>query len=220
MTRHWRYLIGLLLVPTLLLAQGLPLKDGVGSSLATVDTNKNVRTALGASTRATYIASAGGLTSTALYNMSIESSVSLGFKLAKVCVGIPNATAAAAVTVTIQRRTTASSVGTAATAEGTASPAVSKLDPGDSNFGGVVRITGTLGTAGAVLDQWGVQIGELGAGTADVAGVPVFCKAYGDLGDKMPIVSAGTANGLSINVSSPGAGAPAAGSIAATIIAE
>jgi hypothetical protein len=209
------------LIPALLLAQGLPIKSGTTSDLASVDTNKNVRTALGASTRPTYIASAGGLATTALYNMSIESSASLGYKLAKVCIGVSvMTTPSAPVAVTIQRRTTASSAGTLATAEGTATPAVSKMDLGDANFGGIVRITSTLGTAGAVLDSWGFVPGEVGAGAADPPSLPVFCKSYGDLGDKMPTVPAGTANGISINVGTFGAGGLASGSIAATLIAE
>lgn len=222
MKKTWILVIAALLFPTLAAGQGLPIKNGNGTSdLATVDTNKNVRVAAGASTRVTYIASASGLVTTALYNVSVEASVTTGFKLARVCVGVVNATAAAGVTVTVQRRTTASSGGTAATAEGTTSPAVSKMDPGAANFGGVVRITGTLGTAGAILDQWGFQVGELAAGTADTPGLPTFCKQYGgETGEQMPIVSAGVANGLSINVSAPGAGGLAFGSIAATIIAE
>lgn len=218
--KRFKVVLALVLLPALLIAQGLPVKDGVASTLATVDTNKNVRTSFGASTRPTYIASAGSLATTALYNMSIESSSTTGFKVPKICVGLSNATAAAAVTVTVQRRTTASSAGTLATAEGTASPAVSKLDPSDGNFGGIVRITSTLGTAGAVVDQWGIAIGEVGAGTADAPGPAVFCKSYGEFGDKMPTVASGVANGISINVSVPGAGGLASGSISATIIAE
>lgn len=201
-------------------AQGLPIKSGSTSDLAKVDTNKNLLVTFGPSTRPTYYATATGLATTALYNMSIEASAGTGFKLAGWCVGVSNATAAALVTVTVQRRTTASTGGTAATAEGTASPAVSKADPADSNFGGIVRITSTLGTAGAVIDGAGFTVGEIGAGAADPASPPPFCKFYGDKGEKMPVVSAGTANGISINVSAPGAGGLASGSIWAVFIVE
>lgn len=212
--------LALLLAPALVFGQGLPIKSGATSDLMTVDTNKNARINLGASTRVTYIATATGLATTALYNMSIESSAGTGFKLAGWCVGVSEATAAALVTVTVQRRTTASSAGTLATAEGTASPAVSKMDPGDGNFGGVVRITSTLGTAGAVLDGVGFTVGEIGAGAADPPSPPPFCKYYGKVGEKMPTVAAGTTNGVSINVSAPGAGGLASGSITAIIISE
>lgn len=208
------------LLPSLAFSQGVTLKSGATSDLATVDSNKNMRVAPGAGTRPTYACSAGGLATTALYNLSIEASAGTGFKLAKVCVGVSNATAAALVTVTIQRRTTASSGGTAATAEGTATPAVSKFDPVDANFGGICRITSTLGTAGAILDQWGFTVGEIGAGAADPTSEAVLCVPYGENGAKMPVVQAGVANGLSINVSAPGAGGLASGSISAVIIYE
>jgi len=222
--RHWK-LIALLVL--LFSAPGIiygatVIKSGAGTDQATVDTNKNLRTTAGASTRPTYICSAGGLTTTALYSLSLEAPASPGFKLAGWCVGVTGATAAAAVTVTVQRRTTASTGGTAATAEGTATPAMSKMDPADGNFGGRCVQTATLGTAGAVLDQQGFMVGEIGAGAADPPSISSFCKYYDTGGSsfKMPTVSAGTANGISISVSAPGAGGLASGSISAIFIAE
>jgi len=221
MSRRLKLLCAFLIIPAYLCAQGLPIKSGATSDLATVDTNKNVRVTFGPSTRPTYMASAGGLATTALYNMSIEAAAGTGFKLAGWCIGVSNATAAALVTVTVQRRTTASSMGTLCTAEGTvASCAVSKADPGAGNYGGVVRVTSSLGTAGAILDQQGFTIGEIGAGAADSGSPAPICRSYTGEGVQVPTVAAGTANGISINVSAPGAGGLAAGSIAATIIAE
>lgn len=75
---------------------------------------------------------------------------------------------------------------------------------------------GTSSSFGAV----GWMVGELGAGAADPPSQPPFCKEYGNVGGKAPTVIAGTANGLTISVSSAGAGGLAAGSIAATIVAE
>lgn len=170
--------------------------------------------------RATYVASSSALVTTAAYSLSIEASASKGFKLASFCVGVTNATAAAGVTITINRRSTASSGGTALTAEGTGADSISKLDPSDANFGGVARRTGTLGTIGATLFQQGFQIGELGAGAADTPSQTPYCRSFGDNESKMPTVAVGVANGLSILVSSLGAGGLAFGSIAATIIVE
>lgn len=201
-------------------AQGIPVKSGATSDLATVDTNKNLRTNIGQSTRATYIASAGGLVTTALYSMQIESEVSRGFKISKICIGTSTATAAALQTVTVRRSTAAGSGGTTVTAEGTGALAVSQLVPGTGNWGGRTVHTGTAGTAGALLDTWGWTVPELGAGVADPAGLAVLCRTYGDNGEQMPAVSSGTANGVSIAVTAAGAGGLAAGSISVTFIAE
>lgn len=204
----------LVLLPTIALAQGIPLKSGAGSDLATVNTAKSLYVVRGASTLATYACTMTALTSTAAYSMQLDAEVSRGFKVQKICVSANSpATAAAAVTVTVNRRSSASAGGTAATAEGTGSPSVSKFDPADSNWGGRCAQTPTLGTIGPLLDGWSQTVGEIGAGAADTSnGVP-FCKAYGDESEKAPVVVAGTANGLSINVTAPGAGALAAGSI-------
>lgn len=173
---------------------------------------------LGQSARPTYIAAVSGQATTAAVVLSIESSASTGFKLIRVCVSSSAATAGAAVTVTVQRRSTASSGGTALTAEGTGATTVTKMDPLDANFAGVARLGGTPGTAGAVLDQWSMVVPEVG--TIDSQSPPPICKTYGDTGEKSPVVAAGTANGLSINVSAAGAGGLAGGSISATVIAE
>lgn len=201
-------------------AQGVPVKSGAGSDLATVDTNKNLRVAVGPSTRATYTCSAGGLATTAAYALSLESEVSRGYRIARICVGSSVATAAALQTITVRRTTTASSGGSAVTAEGTGTSSIAQHVPGTGNWGGVCRITGTAGTAGALLDTWGQTVGELGAGAADPGSPPVFCKTYGDAGEQMPTVASGVANGVDVRVTAAGAGGLAAGSISITFIAE
>lgn len=213
--------ISVLLIPVALFAQGVPIKDGSSSTLLKINANSAAEVVDGRSSRPTYIASVGAQATTAAVILSIESSAGTGFKLVQWCTGITNATAAAGVTVTVQRRTTASSGGTALTAEGTGTTSISKFDPADSNYGGVARLGGTPGTAGAILDQQGFQVGELGAGTADATGPAAFCKTYGgSTGEKPITVAAGTASGLSINLSAAGAGGLAFGSISATLIAE
>lgn len=196
------------------------IKSGASTDTWTVNTQKAGLVQNGISTRPTYMATVGAQVTTAAILLSVESSAGTGFKLASWCVSFSNATAAAVVNVTVQRRTTASTGGTALTAEGTGTTAISKFDPADGNYGGVARLGGTPGTAGAMLDQAGFFIGELGAGTADPAGQGTFCKRYGTDGEKMPIVAAGVANGLSISLSTHGAGALADGAISAVIIQE
>lgn len=222
MTMARRVLVVVLVLLALAGAAGAAvlLQSGASTDLLKINANKAALFILGSSDRATYRATATGLATTALYNMSIEASASQGFKLVRWCVGVSNATAAAPVTVSVNRRTTASSAGTLATAEGTASPAVSKMDSADANFPGIVRITSTLGTLGALIDGQSFAIGEVGAGTADPPSADEFCKEYGKLGEKMPVIPAGIANGVSINVSAPGAGGLASGSITATVIVE
>lgn len=169
------------------------------------------------SPRTTYIASVGGQATTAAITLSIEASATQGFKLVGWCVGSSAATAAAAVTVTIQRRTTVSSSGTQLTNEGTGSTAISTLNPGHPVFPGIARLNGTPGSGGAVLDQVGFQVGVI----ASTPGPQPFCKTYFNAtGIPMPEVLAGVANGLSINVSSAGSGGLAAGSIAAIVTVE
>lgn len=220
MWRRALAVLAVLLVLAGVAAAAVQIQGGSSTDLLKVNAKQAALFILGSSDRATYRATATGLATTALYNMSIEASATTGFKLVRWCVGVSNATAAAPVTVTVNRRTTASSAGTLATAEGTAAPAVSKMDPADVNFPGVVRITSTLGTIGALIDGQSFSVGELGAGTADPPSADEFCKEYGTLGEKAPVIPAGLTNGVSINVSAPGAGGLASGSITATVIVE
>lgn len=191
-----------------------------GSQCANVNTGGAVETIDGKSTRPTYIASSSALVTTAAYNLSVDAESGRGFKVTRVCVGVTNATAAAGVTVAINRRSTASSGGTAATAEGTGADSVSKFDPADASWAGNVRRTATLGTIGATLDQWSFMVGELAAGTADTPGLPVQCKDYGQWGTKPIVVLAGTNNGLSVTVTAPGAGGLAFGTVSMQFIGE
>jgi hypothetical protein len=205
------YLLALLAVPAL--AQGIQIKSGASTDTATVNAAKSLLVVRGASSLATYSCTATGLVTTAAYSMQLDAEAGRGFKVQKVCVGTSAATAAALQTTTIQRRTTASTGGTAATQEGTASPAVSKFDPADGNWTGRCAQTPTLGTAGAVLDGWGWTVPEIGAGAADPGSQFAWCKTYGDESEKAPTVVAGTANGISVLVGAAGAGGLASGSI-------
>jgi hypothetical protein len=100
-----RLLALLVLLPGLALAQGIQIKSGASSDLANVNTAKSLEVVRGASTKATYICSAGGLVTTAAYALSLESEASFGFKIQKICVGSSVATAAALQTVTVRRTT-------------------------------------------------------------------------------------------------------------------
>lgn len=208
-------------ISLLLLALAIPghaaliCDETTGSRCATVDTNKNLRASQGASTRTTYRASVSGLTAATAHTLSIESAAGTGFKLSGFCVSVSNATAASSIAVTVARRTTASSGGTALTNNGTGTTAITSFD-GDSSYGGIARIDGTPGTAGAVLDQYQFQIGIIATGAG--SSLP-FCVQYGQWGEQMPTVAAGVNNGLSIAVPSFGAGSQTT-SISATIIAE
>jgi hypothetical protein len=212
----------LLMLPALTHAQGIPIKSGATSDLATVDTNKNLRSTLGASTRPTYIASVSGATTTAAYDLQVESSAGTGFKVARICVSYSlGATAAGTIiTTTVSRRTTASSGGTALTNEGTGATAISKLDPSAGSFGGLARgLAATLGSAGATLDQWQFPQTVV-AGTTGITQPAIICKDYGIAGEQQIINPAGVNNGIAVNVSAGGAGSLATGAITMTIISE
>lgn len=211
-------LVALALLSSEVLAQGVVTKSGSSSDLLTINSQKAALVAAGRSSKPTYHVAASGQATTAAYMLSIESSSATGFLLTEVCVSTSAATAGAAVTVTIQRRTTASSGGTALTNEGTGVTTVSKHDFSDANYTGVARLGGTPGTAGAVVDQWSFVVPEVG--TVDATSPILPCRRYGENGGKPIIVQNGTANGLSINVSAAGAGGLAGGSISAEIIQE
>ena len=188
----------------------------VGTQCQRVTTSGAAEIIRGKSVRPTYSVSFGALGAAAAHTVSIESSAGTGFRLTRWCISVSNATAASSVNVVVQRRTTASSGGTAATNEGTGTSVVSKFDPADGSYGGIARLDGTPGTAGAVLDQQNIQVGIIATGAGSEPG---FCREYGTEGDKTPIAAAGVANGISIAVPSFGAGSLAT-SITAIIIAE
>lgn len=213
----------LLLLPAIALADGITLKSGASTDTATVDTNKNLRIVSGSSTRPTYTATVAGATTTAAYDLQVESSAGTGFKVTKVCVTYSlGATAAGTViTTTVSRRTTASSGGTALTNEGTGTTAVSKHDPNAAAFPGLAKgLAATLGTAGATLDQWQFPQTVV-AGTTGITPISMVCKDYGLNGSTQEIINpAGVANGIAVNVSAGGAGSLAVGAIAMTFVYE
>lgn len=212
------------ILPTLALAQGLPIMSGATSDLATVDTNKNLRVVSGASTRQTFNATVAGATTTAAYNLQVESAAGQGFKVIEICVTYAlGATAAGTViSTTVSRRTTASSGGTALTNNGTGTTAVTDLSGGGVAYGGLARgLAATLGTVGATVDQWQFPQTVV-AGTTGITQPAVICRQYGSAqgGGQAIIVPAGVTNGLSVLVSAGGAGSLAVGSIRMTFIAE
>jgi len=208
-----------LLVGSLAAAQGVAIKSGATSDLATVNTQNALLIQTGISTRPTYAIVASGLTTSSAYNLGVEAGAT-GFKLLGWCVSLSNATAAAAVTVAVNRRTAASTGGTLCVAEQSSSCSVSAYDPTDVAFDGIGRSTGTLGTIGALVDSVGFMIGELGAGAADPPGPAPFCRFYGMQGEKVPTIASGVANGISVTITSLGAGGLASGGITMYVIQE
>jgi hypothetical protein len=210
------------LLPALALAQGIPIKSGSTSDLAAVDTRNNVRVSEGQSVRPTFIATVTGATTTAAWNLQVESAAGTGFKVYKICVayGLGATAAGTIVTTTVSRRTTASSAGTALTNNGTGTTAVTDLSGAGVAYGGLARgLAATLGTAGATVDQWAHRQNVLAATTA-VDPISVVCREYGKDGTMPIIVQAGVTNGLAVNVSAGGAGSVAVGSISIWFVAE
>lgn len=211
---------GILLATSVLAAVGIQSGSTIAANNFFVNTFGSGLVNVGRSSRATYIASAGGLATTAAYSMQLEAEAARGFHIVEICVSTSNATAAALQTVTIRRTTAAGSGGTTLAQEGTGTVGVSQMVPGTGNWTGRSVHTGTAGTAGALLGSWGWTVGEIGAGAADVPGQQMQCKKYGQNGEQMPYVASGTANGVTIAVTAAGAGGLASGAIAVTFIAE
>lgn len=175
--------------------------DGDGSAFVDVNAANGqlqVSQVQGTSSRATYIASTFTSVTALDSLLNIESSDTLGFIVKQVCIGPGTATASASTNVQLIRRTTASTLGSAVSAEVTAgSNSLAKMDPSDSNWAGIVRVGGTEGTAGAILDSFSVHVGQTGAANGIPAGM--ICKDYCDNAyTKCPIVASGVANGLSV----------------------
>lgn len=189
------------------------IKSGASTDTLTVNTNKAALVIDGVSTKASYTANIQGEATTAAITVSLEAPAAQSVRIVRICSASSTATAAAAVSVVVQRRTTASSAGTLVANEATGSDAVSKHDPADGSYGGIVRIGGTPGTVGAVLDAWSYTAGELGAGAADPPSGHPICKEYGERGTKPISVLAGVTNGITVNVGSHGAGGLASGLI-------
>jgi hypothetical protein len=218
-----RLVLFLSLLPALALAQGVTVKSGASTDTVTVDTNKNLRVTPGASTRNTFTATVSGATTTAAYNLIVESASLQGFKVHEICVSYAlGATAAGTIiTTTVRRVTLASSGGTALTNNGTGTTAVTDLSGNAVAYGGLARgLAATINGAGATIDQWQFPQTVV-AGTTGITQPAVICRSYGIEGVGQAItVAAGVTNGIAVNVSAGGAGSLAVGSIRMTFIAE
>ncbi len=218
-------MIGLIL--TITLSQGLLVKTGAmdaGTQL-TVSTQKAAIQAVGPSGAATYAAVMGGVSTSAPYYVTVEPGPDKGIRLISWCVVTGGSTTDQAVTVSLIRRTVGSG-GTlctqGATAVSSSGCAVTKYDPKDPEFSGVVRASPSLGTNLGILDVVGWVNPEVPAGaTADQPSPPPICRTYGRYGDKAPSVKAGSGFGLELIVSTHGVGASATlGSVSFIFVAE
>lgn len=191
-----------------------------------VNSNGAAVVTTGASTRQTFSATISGATTTAAYNLQVESAAGQGFKVIEICAGYAQGATAAGtiVTTTVSRRTSASSAGTALTNNGTGTTAVTDLSGGSVAYGGLARgMAATLGTAGATIDQWAFRQSVLGATTGiEGVGDVAYCRQYGSAqgGGQAIVVPSGAGNGVAVQVSAGGAGSVAIGSIRMTFIAE
>lgn len=221
---RWPYVIALLVAGAAYAS--VTIISGSSTDVATVDSNKNIRVSTGASSRQTFSATISGATTTAAYNLQIESAAGTGFKIIEICVGYAQGATAAGtiVTTTVSRRTTASSGGTALANNAATTTAITDLSISGAGYGGLAKgMAATLGTAGATIDQWSFRQSVLGA-TTGIEGVADtrICQQYGSAqgGGKAIEVAAGVSNGVAVQVSAGGGGSLAVGSIRVTFIAE
>lgn len=215
--------VGFLLLPCLAGAD-IVVKSGATTDTLTVDTNKNARVSEGASPRQTFVATISGATTTAAYNLQVESPAGTGIKVYEICVSYAQGATASGtiVTTTVSRRTTASTGGTSLTNNGTGTTSVTDLGSGSVAYGGLSRgMAATLGTVGATIDQWSFRQSVLGATTGmEQVGDVTKCFTYGKNGTAPIVVAAGVTNGISVQVSAGGAGSVAVGSIRMTFVNE
>jgi hypothetical protein len=210
--QKWKLIIAFILIPAVLIGQGLPIKSGSTSDLAAVNTNKSLETTEGESDRATYVVHVSAIAVTALDGViNLEAESGRGFRISQMCITPGQATAAAWVQWQLIRTTTASSVGTVITSENTTTHSITKMDPGDANWSGLARFAATEGTSGAVLDAGTLHV-NIAATPPTVAG-HVFCREYGMNGGKLPIIPAGTANGVKLMFTGTAGGAGLSASI-------
>jgi hypothetical protein len=128
--------------------------------------------------------------------IDLEAEAGRGFRITKVCIQPGSATAAAWVQWQLIRTTTASSAGTVIAAEATSgNVSLAKMDPGDSNWSGVARTAATEGTSGAILDTGNAFVAIT---VTPPAAYPYFCREYGIVDGKQPVVAAGTTNGVKL----------------------
>lgn len=197
-----RLTLAVLLIPSLLLADGRRIHDrSSASTLVTVDGNNSMRATLGpAGRQGVWVASISNALCNNPATIEFDSGPDFGLVLLGWCGGITSGIAAGGtgVTVKVARRVSAGSGGTAVTWEGATSPAVSRVDQSEGHYPGKVwagLLTG--GTVDAVLDQVGFTTGEVGTGSETVPSYP-FCQSYGKNGAKPPIVPAGSTSGISV----------------------
>jgi hypothetical protein len=196
-TLKWIFVF--VLVPVMLAAQGLPIKDGDSSTLASVNVNGSVEVVHGEPAVASYLVGTtnAAITSAGSDVLSLEAEASRGFRVTKLCIYPGSATAAALVQWQLIRTTTASSGGTQITAEVTSgNNFLSKADPGDANWSGVARApAATEGTSGAILDS---GMAHVAITATPPTTFPYFCREYGIVDGKQPIIAAGTTNGVKL----------------------
>lgn len=192
-----KLIVAFLLMPSLLVAQGLPVKSGATSDLLTVNTKKAALVTSGKSDVASYIVAVSNQAYTASEGaIDLEAEASRGFRISKVCIQPGSATAAAFVQWQLIRTTTASSAGTTIAAEATSgNVSLAKLDPADANWSGVARTAATEGTSGAILDTGNAFVSIT---ATPPAAFGYFCREYGLIDGKQPVVAAGTSNGVKL----------------------
>lgn len=129
--------------------------------------------------------------------INLHSEVGRGFRITKLCIQPGSATAAAHVQWVLRRATTAPSGGTTITAEVTSgNNFLAKMDPADSNWGGVASTAATEGAAGAILDAGNAFV--MITATPPAAGASFFCREYGLIDGKQPVVASGVGNGVTL----------------------
>lgn len=147
------------------------------------------------------------------------------FSLLRWCMSSAPSTAAGALVVTVQRRTSAASFGSVGVAEGTTSgnqtTAVFDFQRDGAAQGrgtGVQNGAITFGTAGAILDRLGFT--TLEPGGTDQYSAAMFCRSYDKDSGKAPLIPGGIVNGISISTSNVSGSTASASMTSITILED
>lgn len=196
-----------------LIAQGVRMMSGDSSDLLEINANKAAAVVAGKSDLQSYIASTSQVVITAAGALlSLEAEAARGFRVTKICITPGAATAALVAQWQLIRTTAASSGGTAITAEiTTGNNGLAKMDPADSNWGGIARTVGTGGTSGAIVDSGNIHVAIAATPPTTVNGFT--CKEYGLVDGKQLVVAAGVTNGVKIQFEGSAGGIDAGASI-------
>ena len=197
----------------LVLTQGVLVKSGASTNLATVTTKKALLAMPnGNSSYRSYIVSSAAMAMTASATFVIEPDPGQTLYVTKFCTSFTATTTTTIYTVELWRYFLRGTAGTLCAAEKTTSCGISSMDPADPPFSGSVRLNGSSGGGVTVLvGAWQVITGELSVASGDWPSVQMFCYEQ-PIGALAPSINGADSSFFFRSAPASGTGAVSAGS--------